>query len=74
MLRSKHDYDNCVIIQLFIYKTRFKCKIKCTIFDPVFITVTTVTQYGQHSAIKCSINPVKCNEKAGFPTKNDNHL
>ena len=38
-------------------KIRLKCKIKCTIFD--FVFVMTVTHYGRRSAIKCSVNPVK---------------
>ena len=72
MLWSKHGYDNCVHNTTLFIKTRFKCKIKCTIFDPVFITVTTVTRYGQHLAIKCSINPVKCYKRVGIPIQNDN--
>ena len=71
-LRSKHDYDNCVHNTTLFIKIRFKCKIECTIFDPVFITVTTVTRYGRRSAIKCSINPVKCYKRVGIPTQNDN--
>ena len=45
-------------------KTRFKCKIKCTISDLVLIT--TVTHYGQHPAIKCSINLVKATKGLEF--------
>ena len=71
-LRPKHDYDNCVHNTILFIKTRFKCKIKCTIFDPVFITVMTVTRYGWRLAIKCSVNPVKCYKRVQIPTQNDN--